>query len=101
MAKDIEVTCEYCSTKKSFTDYVSLRHGGWIIFGWKINSNGPYVKCEDCSIRDYTESNNIVEENQKTFKRSTKKVKEKVVKEKNIVKKKVEKNVVKKSKKRS
>lgn len=55
MAKDVEVSCTYCSNKKLFVDYVSMRNAGWNIFGWKIHTYVPYVKCPSCSSKNTDE----------------------------------------------
>jgi DNA-directed RNA polymerase subunit RPC12/RpoP len=48
MSKDVELTCEYCNKKVQLVDYREARNQGWIIFGWKIEKNIPYVKCPKC-----------------------------------------------------
>jgi len=99
MAKDVEVICTYCSNKRLFVDYVAMRNTGWNIFGWKIHTYTPYVKCPTCSKKDMNElptSVNINEESNVT--ESVKKTKAKRVKSKKepVVKKKTKKRTKKK-----
>jgi len=48
MAKNIEIKCAYCNETEKFSEYKEAPYHGWLIFGWKVESNTPYAKCPTC-----------------------------------------------------
>ena len=48
MARDFQLKCIDCGKQETFIDQKQSSQDGWYIFGWKVESNTPYVRCPDC-----------------------------------------------------